>query len=534
MEATMHTSNPSRRRVLGAVAGALAWPGVALALPAPVRGGHLVVGASPEPTTLTSAITSAGPTQYVSGKIFDGLLTYDLQGNPQPQLATRWSSSADGLTTTFTLRPGVRWHDGKPFTARDVAFSLTEVWKVYHSRGRGTFANVVRVDTPDPLTVVLRLSRPAPYLLSALASSESQVIPAHLYAGRAVLGHPANNAPVGTGPFRFVRWNRGSDLVLERNPDYWQPQRPYLDRLTFRFLPDAGAAAAALETGAIQLATTVAPADVARLARNPGLCVQTRPTAFTSTITSFEFNLERPALRDARVRQALAHAIDRAFLVRNVWFGEGVAATSPVPPTQRAFFDAAPAPYPYDPKRAGALLDAAGLKPDGRGVRLRLSCDPYPMGPMVQSAQYLRASLRRIGVQLDVRLQDAGEFVNRVYTRRDFDTVIYGANAGPDPAIGAQRFYLSKNFARGIAFSNGAHYSNPEVDALLEAAQVELDPGKRRDLYLRFQRIVGQDAVTLPLVSSSTPILASRRLHDAVVSADGVLGNFAGAWLAPA
>jgi peptide/nickel transport system substrate-binding protein len=136
-------------------------------------------------------------------------------------------------------------------------------------------------------------------------------------------------------------------------------------------------------------------------------------------------------------------------------------------------------------------------------------------------------------VQLNVRLQDAGEFVNRIYTRRDFDTVIYGANAGPDPAIGSQRFYLSKNFERGIAFSNGAHYSNPQVDALLEAAQVEIDQGKRRDLYLQFQRIVERDAVTLPLVSTSLPILTTRRVRNAIVSAEGPLGNFASVYFAP-
>jgi len=535
-----HPSNTTRRRLLAAAATAaagtaLAWPGAGFAAPAqPARGGHLVVGASPEPTTLTSAITSAGPTQYVSGKLFDGLLTYGLDGRPQPQLATSWSVSPDGLAITFRLRPNVRWHDGKPFTSEDVAFSLQKVWKVYHSRGRGTFANVVAVATPDPLTVVWRLSKPAPYILSALASTESQVVPAHVYRKGEVLTNPANNAPIGTGPFRFVRWNRGSDLVLERNPDYWQPGQPYLDRLTFRFLPDAGAAAAALESGSIQLATTIAPADVVRLRKGGAFTVDTRQTAFTSTISSFEFNLDRPALRDPRVRQALAHAIDRSFLVKHVWFGDAVAVTGPVSPAQPAFFDSAAAPYPFDLARAAALLDQAGLKPDARGVRLTLNCDPYPMAPLVQSAQYLRSNLRRIGVQLNVRLQDSGEFVNRIYTRRDFDTVLYGANAGPDPAIGSHRFYYSSTFQPGIAFSNGAHYANPQVDALLDAAQVELDPAKRRQLYLDFQRIVARDAVTLPLVSASAPILSNRRLRDAIVSADGVLGNFASAWLAPA
>lgn len=524
----------SRRRFVAGAAGLLVLPGTALAAEAPVRGGHLVVGANPEPTTLTSAITSAGPTQLVSGKIFDGLLTYDLAGKPLPQLATAWRVSPDGRTISFTLRPNVRWHDGHPFTSEDVAFSLTKIWKVYHSRGRGTFANVIKVETPTPLTLVWHLSKPAPYLLSALASAESQVVPAHVYRKGDILANPANTVPIGTGPFRFVRWNRGSDLVLERNPDYWLPGQPYLDRLSFRFLPDAGAAAAALETGAVQLSTVIAPADVARLRASPTLAVHTRPTGFTSVITSFEFNLDRPRLRDPRVRQAIAHAIDRDFLVKNIWFGDAVAARSPVPAAQAGFFDAAPALYPVDLKRATALLDQAGLAPDARGVRLTLHCDPYPMGPMVQSAQYLRSKLRRIGVQLNVRLQDAGEFVNRVYTRRDFDTVIYGANAGPDPAIGSQRFYLSKNFERGIAFSNGAHYSNPQVDALLEAAQVEIDQGKRRALYLQFQRIVERDAVTLPLVSTSLPILTTRRVRNAIVSAEGPLGNFASVYFAPA
>ncbi|MET0265750.1 MAG: ABC transporter substrate-binding protein [Duganella sp.] len=524
----------TRRDFIGALSAGAVLPAMAATAEAPVRGGTLVVGASPEPTTLTSAITSAGPTQLVSGKIFDGLLTYDLALRPQPQLATAWSVSKDGLSVRFTLRPNVRWHDGKPFTSADVAFTLEKVWKVYHSRGRGTFANVSKVSTPDALTVVLQLSKPSPFLLSALASTESQVLPAHLYRSGEVLTNRANNAPVGTGPFRFVRWNRGSDIVLERNPEYWQVQQPYLDRLIFRFLPDTGAAAAALETGAIQLATAMAPADIARLRKHGALAVDTRPTGYSSLITSFEFNLDRPALRDPRVRQAIAHGIDRDFLVKNVWFGDAVAATSPLPATLPAFFGSDLPAYRFNLQQATALLDQAGLKPDSRGVRLMLSCDPYPSPPLLQAAQYLRASLRRIGVQLNVRVQDAGEFVNRIYTRREFDTTIYSANAGPDPAISTQRFYSSKNFQPGIAFSNGANYRNPQVDQLLEAAQVELDPARRRALYLQFQQIVMRDAVTLPLVAWSLPVLSHKRVRNITVSADGVLGNFASVYLAKA
>ena len=201
----------SRRSFLGyaALAGMatdLALPLSARAAQPLPRGGTLVIGSGPEATSgLTSAITSAGTAQLVSGKIFDGLLTFDEQFNPKPQLATRWEAARDGLSLTFHLRPNVRWHDGQPFTSKDVAYSVLEIWKKYHSRGRTTFANVIAVDTPDALTATLQLSKPAPYLLSALMSSvEAQILPQHLYAGREVLSNPLSNAPFGNGAFKFV------------------------------------------------------------------------------------------------------------------------------------------------------------------------------------------------------------------------------------------------------------------------------------------------------------------------------------------
>lgn len=567
----------NRRRLGGAAlaAGALAWwpallastlagatvalaaaaaPGVAAAAPAapatsaapataaapaapatpgaPVaRGGTLVFGVYPEPTVLTNAITPAGPTQLISGKIFDGLLTYDGNMTPLPQLATAWDVAKDGLSIRFTLRPGVSWHDGAPFTSADVAFSLLDIWKKYHSRGRAIFANVVKVDTPDPLTVVLRLAKPAPYLLSALASTESQIVPKHLYRDGAVLTNPRNSAPIGTGPFRFVKWVRGSHIELERNPAYWDKGKPYLDKLLVRFLPDAAATATALETGAIQLANTAPLADLARLQKNPNITIDTRSTAFSSVVTALEFNLDRPLLRDARVRQAFAHALDRNFLVKNIWHGYGVAAQSPVPETLPRFYGGPGTPYGFDLKRAEALLEEAGLKRDAQGIRLTLQCDPYPSGPLMQTAQYLRSNLAKIGVRLNVRSQDTGEFINRIYTRRDFDISIYGASSGPDPAVGIQRFYWSKTFEAGIAFSNGAHYNNAQVDALLEAAQVELEPERRRQLYLSFQQIVQKDAVTLPLIVASLPTLSLRTVKNVTAAADGVLGNFAAVYL---
>lgn len=528
----------SRREFVGqggASAGALAllWPGRSLA--APARGGQLVIGQSPDPIMLTSALTVAGSVQVVSGKIFDGLLSYDDKLNPRPQLAQSWTVSPDGLTYIFRLRPGVTWHDGKPFTSADVAYSVLEVWKKYHSRGRATFANVTAVDTPDPLTAVWRLSKPAPYILSALASIESQILPKHLYAGTDVLTNPHNVAPVGTGPFRFAEWKRGQYIALVRNPTYWDKGKPYLDRLIFRILPDAASAATALETGEIQLisATSLAYSDLGRLARLPNVALFRRNGNYTAGVTGFEFNLDKPYFKDVRVRRAFAHAIDRAALVRNVWFGFGKVATGPVPPSLIQFYTADVPNYDFNPDKAKALLDQAGFRPNAAGVRLSITHDPVPAGQAyARSAEFIRDALAKVGVKVEIRRQDFAGFLRRVYTERDFDTIQFPANASPDPAIGSQRLYWSKNFQKGVAFSNGSHYASPEADRLLETAQAENDPAKRRALYAAFQKLAMTDLPRIPLIALDEVVLASRQVQDYITDDTGFYGNMASAFIA--
>ena len=205
----------------------------------PPRGGTLNFIVEPEPPTILALAHTAGGTQKISPKITEGLLTYDFDFKAKPQLATEWSVSADGLTYTFKLRANVKWHDGKPFTSADVAYSI-ELLKQVHPRGRGTFANVTAVDTPDDLTAIFRLSKPAPYLLKALYAAESPIVPKHVYEGVKIADVPINpngSAPIGTGPFIFRQWVRGSHIILERNPDYWDAGKPYLAQVVVRFVP---------------------------------------------------------------------------------------------------------------------------------------------------------------------------------------------------------------------------------------------------------------------------------------------------------
>lgn len=512
----------SRRGLLRSIsAGGLAigLPGGPLAFAqGGTSGGALIIGQDPEPLALTSAASIDPGSIAVSGKIFDRLFFMGVDGKLTPQLATGLSLSADGKAVTLSLRPGVLWHDGKPFTSADVAYSLTEVWKKHHSRGYMSYVNVIGVDTPDSLTAVIRLSQPAPYISESLADGESQVVPTHLYAGTDVLTNPHNRDPIGTGPFRFVRWERGSYILLERNPHYWDAPRPHLDQVYFRFLKDGAATVAALETGAIHYVSgsNVPLTNVERLKKTPSIVVERFDSSYSPTLLGFGFNLDRPIFKDVRVRQAIAHAIDREFILKNVWQGLGSLSDSPVPP-QNVEFHASDVPkYPFDLAKAEALLDQAGYGRQADGTRLTFTCDPkMPNALVTKAAQFIRATLARIGVRVDIRTQSLGEYLDRVFTRRDFDTIIYTSGFAIDPALGIQRFYWTKTFQPGVPFSNAVHYSVPEVDALLEAAQVELDKAKRRALYVEAQQAIQRDVPIIPLLFPDVIVLHSRRLRNA-------------------
>ncbi|KAF1050029.1 ABC transporter substrate-binding protein [Xylophilus sp.] len=527
---------PRRRAFVAAAGGgaalALAWPGVPHAQAA-AGARQLVIAQEREPTGLAGALIVSGATASISSKIFDTLVGYDAELRPVPRLAQRWQASRDGLAVTFWLQPAARWHDGRPVQAQDVAFSALEIWRKYHARGRVVFADLAAADTPDAQTVRLRFARPVPYLLAALADAE--VLPRHRYekAGDP-LANPANSQPVGSGPWRFVRWDRGSHVLLERNPAYWAAGRPRLDKLFFRFFPDPAAAAAALETRGVQLSyASLSPTDVTRLQQVPALEVEKTADLF-NTVVAFEFNLDRPALRDLRVRQAFAHAIDRSFLHRHVWQGWADLAEAPVPPALAAFQADAVPRYAFDLQRAEALLEAAGLQRDARGVRLSLVHVVHPAREFVQASEYLRGVLARIGVRLKLRSPEWGAYIHQLYTRRDFDTATIMTSVGPDPAIGLQRLYWSKNFQPGVAFSNATHYASPEADALLEQAQAEADTAKRRALYARFQVLAMTDLPRIPLVAPRMPVVHARSLRDAAPGPESLPANLASAGFAAA
>lgn len=497
----------------------------------PVRGGTLRFLVEHEPSTLVSIAHTAGPTQRVSPKVTEGLLTYDLDFNPKPALATEWSVSPDGLTYTFKLRQGVKWHDGRDFTSEDVAWSI-KLLKENHPRGRGTFAAVTQVDTPDPSTAIIRLSKPAPYLLTALDASESPIVAKHIYEGTDPLTNKNASAPIGTGPFIFREWVKGSHVILERNPDYWDKGKPYLDRIVVRFIADQGARSAAFETGELDLAggPPVPRSDLARVQALPNIGSETKGYEYNGNMTQLYFNFDTPQLKDKRVRLAVAHALDLNKLLDVVYFGYGTIAPSPVGPDLKKFVNPAIEPYGYDLKAANRLLDEAGYprKADGTRFALRLYANPFNGQA---AGDFVKQALGKIGIPVDFQFFDFSTYIQKAYTGREFDLTLESLSNTFDPTPGIQRIFWSKNFKIGLPFSNASHYDNPQVDALLEAAAVESDPAKRRQIWLAFQQAIYDDVAAVHLIAPQGVTLFNKKVRNHTLGVTGPNASFADVYI---
>ena len=485
---------------------------------------------NPEPPTLVSFANTAGTSVTVSSKVVEGLLEYDHDLTPRPQLATAWKISPDGLEYTFSLRKGVKWHDGKPFVAADAAFSILLV-KRYHPRGTATFAHLVSADAIDANTLRLKLSKPAPYLLLALASGETPILPSHLYQADTAVQNPLNAAPIGTGPFRFKSWERGSHIIYERNPDYWQKDKPQIDTLIFRVVPDIAARLNGFKNKTFDIgeSSPVPLSEVANLAQTGFLATTTSGYEDNAVFTILEFNLEREVFQKPEVRQAIAHAISREQIRNIAFFGFATPSVSPVSKTSFPKFHLdAKDPYPFDIEKSNKLLDSAGypVAANGHRFELTLHANPFNEG-FKRTANYIRSALARVGINVTVREEDPGSYVRSVYTQREFDFTVSGVSTMFDPTVGLQRIYWSKSFNRQVPWSNANKYQNPEVDQLLEAAAIEVDVGKRADLFKKFQAIVIKDIPSIALVEVQNVTVYNKRLDGFDKTAAGVRGNLA-------
>jgi len=486
------------RATLVAVAAAAAF--AACRQPAPP--GTLIVAQGNDPGSFNPAITTSGNVHPVTDQIFNGLVGLDEQMNSIPELAESWTVGDEGRTYTFRLRRDVVWHDGQPFTSADVKFTFDEALLKYHSRTRAALQAVLeRIETPDAHTAVFYFRQPYGPLLQRLDVVEASIIPKHLFEGRDVLSAPANLSPIGTGPFRFVEYEKGLFVELARNPRYFRAGIPKVDRLVFRVLPSALTAVMALERGEVDYVPSVPGADLSRLQTMPAITVARSAGGSGGSFCQDVLipNVTRPPFASRDVRRAFYMALDRRFIVDRVYFGQGTPSTGPISRKLAWAYSSDVATYPHDLPAAERLLDAAGFGRKQNGVRFAVTFT-HPTG-QARLGQVMREQLKQIGVDLTLESLDFNASVEKTFVKKAFDLGYASFCNGSDPEIGVRRVYVSSNIGP-VPFSNGAGYRNHEVDGLFDRAAALLDRPARAQIYATLQRLLTEDVPYFWIIDS--------------------------------
>ena len=523
-------------KILCAASAALLWS--TAGSPAAESGGTLIMLVQPEPPTLASYISTSGPIGQVTTKVYEGLLEYDFDLQPQPGLAKSWEVSANGKSITFKLQEGVTFHDGTPFTSADVQFSIAEVLRQVHPRGANTFKELESIETPDDHTAIFHLANPAPYLIRGLSGYETPIISKKHFEGTDFRNNPTANKPIGTGPFKFVEWRKGQYIRLDKNEDYWKDGLPYLDRVVARFIPDASTRTAALEKGEVQFAAfdAIPNVDAKRLNAMDGISVTTEGYTMINPLTLLELNTKVPPLDNQAVRQAVSYAIDRQFIIDNIFFGYGRPATSAVVSSFKSVGLYSDDVRDYQAggriEKANNLLDEAGFARGSDGTRFEMMLDVLPYGESWQrTGEYLKQALGEIGIRATLRYEDVPTWLKRIYTDYDYQLNLNFFYQLSDPVIGVHRQYLTREIRKGTVFVNGAQYSNPKIDELMDSAATEVDPEKRSATYAEIQGILAEEVPVVPLVEMDFITVHLDTVMDAVTSPLGVYASFDRAWL---
>lgn len=498
------------------------------------RGGMLAatLGANEPQAVYVPAGGGPSPT-FSSSKVLERLATRRLDGSFEGELAESFVPSADFRSWTIRLRPGVTWHDGKPLTADDVVYSIAEIWKKHAAPE--WMIDFAAATVSDAGTVSVTFAKPVPefFFASLLSGSANYILPKHVYAGSDPATNPANNAPIGTGPWKFKAWVRGSHIEFERNPSYWRQGLPYMDRLMLRFLREPAARAAAIEAGEIQIGV-FNPLAIVDLKRLPGskFAATTQGYDDAAWATTLECNVRRPLFEKREVRQAIFCAIDRSLIAKTVYYDYARPGTSPVLSSNKTYFTDDIFRTELDPKRAGQLLDAAGYPKKAGGTRFELSL--VAGGWFAENgkvAAIVAQGLKEIGVATDVAVPDRATALRRIYTDYDFDLAISNQANPCEPVPDTTRLYTSDGVRKGIPFRNASGFRSDSIDALVERIRVETDPVRRKALVAEFQKTVTEEANNLPLAERETITLANNRVQNHTTTSNTLAASWHDIWL---
>ena len=482
----------------------------------PKRGGTAVMVLGTDPLSLSPDTTNSVPDVAAGCLVHDALVRFKKGFEIVPSLAKSWEISKDGLTYRFDL-VDAKWHDGKPVTSEDVKFTLEEISSKYGPRFNTAGKFIQKIETPTPKHVIITLNKPfGPFLFSLACEQNAAIMPAHVLRGQDILKHPAVlTQPVGAGPFRFKEWVRGSHIALERNPDYWRKGEPYLDRLMVKIMPDAAARVLALRAGEVDyIVPDYFPLSaVQQFEKNPQFTMQEVSYPGSDIII---LNTKHPQLAKPQVRQALLTAIDRQFIHDKVFQGLGGVPHSAFDTRLWAYNKGVDymKMYPYDPKKAAQVLDAAGAKagPDGTRFTMRLLFETAKP-EWLPAAQALQRFWGAVGVKVSLEGAERPVILKRVYSDYDFEATLQTYTTLGDPALGIARTYVTESIKQGTTFNNASQYSNPEVDKLFDQGRDAPTQAERVKVYNRIQEILARDMPVLNLHQQPQYAVASSRLQ---------------------
>ncbi|CAN7342129.1 peptide ABC transporter substrate-binding protein [Pararhizobium sp. LjRoot255] len=472
--------------------------------------GRVVVGLSQEPTVFNPLMAHTEVDDAVHFSVFDALFRMDPKGVLQPNLAAEVPTqknggiSQDGLQWRVRLRDDVRWHDGEPFTAEDVKFTLELITNPKFRAWRTSGHSLVRdITVVSPTEITWRMEEAfAPYL-SFLA--ETFMVPKHILEKEADPNAAAfNQAPVGTGAFKWAQRIAGDHIELVANADY-VGEGPYIERLVLKYIPDMTVLYTQFVSGDIDLVDQayITADHYEEASKLSGRVVTLEPGA---SVESIYLNLEKPQFKDPAVRQALYAAMDRKAILEGIYYGIHALTETFMPQNSYYYNPDLPA-QEYSLDRARQILDEAGWVPGPDGIRakdgVRLSfSNATTAGNNLreQVQQFLQQSFAEIGVEMTISNLPGAVMWGDFWLKSQFDSAISGVTnvIAADPDV-TNRLHTSAIVAKGGKGSNTGQYSNPEVDALLEKGARTFDPEARRAIYLRVQEIVRQDLPFLPL-----------------------------------
>jgi len=485
----------------------------------PADGDWFINHLSAEPATLNPITATDAYASDVNDYVYESLLKRDEKTlELVPVLAESWEISEDHLTYTFHLKKNIRWHDGHPFTAKDILFSFERIRdpKVDAAHLLSYYQDIQNLEAPDDYTI--RYHYRIPYFRALEFCGGIPIVPAHLFKETDDFNqHPIGRRPVGTGPYRFLHWDTGKEIVLVRNEEYWG-EKPHLSRIVFKIITDATVSLQVLKQGGLD-----------NMSLRPIQWVkQTQSKRFEENFQKLKYyipsysyigwNVRKPLFSDRRVRQAMTMLLDRELILNKILFGLGTIVTGPFyinsPEYNRSL-----EPYPFDPAGAMALLKSAGWEDhDGNGV-LDKDGAPFSFDFLIsagskfgeQLATILQENLKQVGVKMEIRKLEWAVFIQKIEDRNfDACTLAWSLGWESDPF----QLWHSSQAEKG---SNFVGFKNIEADQLIETARKEFNANVRRRLYHRFHEIVHEEQPYTFLFTTRALVAVSRRFQNVTV-----------------